>query len=85
MKTKGTLLKDLKIGYRSISRNGGAKLDLGYFELSESLIILLLKQKGIPNNVVDYVGLVDWSRFRASGRCLQIAQNVCQRQTRFSV
>jgi len=30
-KTKGTLLKDLKIGYRSITRNGGAKLDLWIF------------------------------------------------------
>jgi hypothetical protein len=26
-----------------------------------------------------------WSRFRAGGRCLQIAQNVCQKQRRFSV
>ena len=60
-------------------------LTYGYFELSEPLIILLLKQEGKTNNVVDYVELLDWSRFRASGRCLQIAQNICQRQRRFSV
>jgi hypothetical protein len=63
----------------------GSGLTYGYFELSEPLIILLLKQEGITNNVVDYVELLDWSRFRASGRCLQIAQNVCQRQRRFLV